>query len=75
MAVFGAELALNLSVSEGNEEWREFGLDESFFRQLGMSRLWKSKEMNPGQGGKACCTETQEVPFGKVGGSEVLCLL
>ena len=73
MAVFGAELALNLSLSKGSEEGRKFGLNESFLRQLGMGRLWKAKEMNSRQGSKACCTKTQEVPFGKIGGSEVPC--
>ena len=75
MAVFGTKFALDFSVSEGNEEWREFGLDESFFRHLGMRMFWKAKEMNSRQGGETGCAETQEVPLGKIGGSEVLCLL
>ena len=75
MAVFGTKFALDFSVCEGNEEWRKFGLNESFLRNLGVRWLQKPEEMNPGQGGKACCTKTQEIPFGKIGGSEVLCLL
>jgi len=73
--VFGTELALDLSMSEGSEEGRKFCLDESFLRQLGMRTFWKAKEVNSGEGSKACCTKTQEVPLGKIGGSEVLCLL
>jgi hypothetical protein len=75
MAVFGTELAPNLSMSEGSKEGGQLCLNESFLRELGMRIVWKSKEMNSRQGGKACCTKTQEISFGKIGGSEVLCLL
>ena len=70
MAVFGAEFALDLSLSKGSEERGELCFNESFLRQLRMRAFWKAKEMNSRQSSKTCCTKTQEVPLGTGGRRE-----